>query len=131
MRTGSVGNRDAETLIGTLVEPKRSVLGKLRGMLLSSGYSEETGYDAINVESYVSYSISKRPRFILKHKWELAVFVVLENRSEQMKLLEKFPIIKGRHFEENPDDGGLWIKLDPIGEEALVSDLVDFYSKAK
>src|SRR5579863_6821780 len=70
LRTGSIGNRDAETLINTLVEPKKSLLSKLRLYLLSLGYQEEAGYDAINIESYVAYSILGQTRFILKHKWE-------------------------------------------------------------
>ena len=129
MRTGSIGNRDAETLINTLVEPKRSTLMKLRSALLLRGYSEEAGYDAINIESYVSYSVSNVPRFTLKHKWELAVIFVLQNQKEHDDLSLRLPSIKERQFEQNAEDGTLWLKLDPASESQLILNLADFYAR--
>ena len=131
LRTGSIGNRDAETLINTLVEPKRSILLKLRSALLSQGYSEEAGYDAINIESYVSFSISNVLRFILKHKWELAVILVIQNQKEQTALVNQFPAIKERQFEQNTDDGTLWLKFDPAAEEQLILNLAYFYAQKR
>jgi hypothetical protein len=131
LRTGSIGNRDAESLFSTLVEPKKSVLGKARSLLLSLGYVEDTGYDAINVESYVLYSLSNVPRFILKHKWEVTVLLILHDQSELTELFEKFPGFRDRQFEQNPEDGTRWAKLDPVAEMKQISDLTNFYATQK
>jgi hypothetical protein len=131
LRTGSFGNRDAESLISTLVEPKRNVLMKLRTGFLSRGYFEEAGYDPINVESYVSYSISSVSRFVFKHKWELAVIMVLQDQKEQTELLAQFPPLKEREFEHNSEDGTLWLELDPTSETEMILALADFYARAR
>lgn len=127
LRTGSIGNRDAENLIGTLVEPKKSTLAKIRASLLSLGYVENADYDAINVESYVSYALSNIPRFILKHKWELVVILILHDQTELSELLERFPNFKERQFEQNQDDAARWVKLDPFSEMQLINELANFY----
>jgi hypothetical protein len=127
MRTGSIGNRDAETLINTLVEPKKSILTKLRHVLLTCGFVEEAGYDAINVESYVSYSISNTTRFIAKFKWELAVFLLLQNQEEQSNLMLNVAATKEKQVEQNSEDGTFWLKLDPTRDEELIIALANFY----
>jgi hypothetical protein len=120
LRTGSIGNRDAESLINTLVEPKKSILSKLRDDLLSYGYSEEAGYDPINVESYVSYSISGVTRFIFKHKWELVVLFVIANPEEKEKVARMFPSVGSKKIEVNDVDGTTWLSLDPGSEGDII-----------
>lgn len=120
MRTGSIGNRDTETLIGTLVEPKRSVLLNLRRELLAQGYAEEAGYDPINIESFVSFSLAGVTRFIFKHKWELAVLFVFSSIEEKAKLFSKCPEIQRKRIETNDEDGTMWISLDPENERDLI-----------
>lgn len=120
LRTGSIGNRDAESLINTLVEPKRSILSKLRNDLLGMGYSEEAGYDPINVESYVSFSIAGVTRFIFKHKWELGVLFVIANSEEKEKALKKYPELNSKKIELNDEDSTMWVTLDPGAEGDLI-----------
>ena len=56
MRTGAVGNRSAEDMVNTLVEPKKTVISSMRSKLITQGYSEEVEYDAINIEPVLIYS---------------------------------------------------------------------------
>ena len=130
MRTGSIGNRDAETLINTLVEPKKSALSSLRTQLLSLGYSEEAGYDAINIESHVLYSFSGDGRFLFKHKWELAVLVVLHSEEERVAVIGRFPEIENKQFEKNDEDGTIWVKIDPLAESALIVRMAESFAKS-
>jgi hypothetical protein len=120
LRTGSIGNRDAESLINTLVEPKKSILSKLRTDLLNIGYSEEAGYDPINVESYVSYSIAGITRFIFKHKWELAVLFIFANSEEKEKALKKYPGLNSKKVEINEEDATMWLSFEPSMEGDLI-----------
>ena len=120
MRTGSIGNRDAESLINTLVEPKRTILGDLRKELLSMGFAEEAGYDPINVESFVSYSYLGVNRFILKHKWSLAVTLVLSGNVERESIVGRLPEIAPKVFTKNEEDNTLWSDFDPKVERELI-----------
>ena len=126
MRTGSIGNRDAESLVNTLVEPKKTIIRELRALLLSLGYQEEAGYDAINIESYISYSKSNLPRFILKHKWELAAFAII-NDKEKHSILENYSDLKKRETGVNEGDGLVWIKLDMVEDKETIRALAERY----
>lgn len=128
MRTGSIGNRDAETLLNTLVEPKRKVLARLRKVLLSLGYAEDAGYDAINIESYVAYSISGSARFFLKHKWEMVVVVVFHSPGEKTIAVAKFPLLMEKEMETNSDDGTISCKLSPTNDSELIDQLERYYA---
>jgi hypothetical protein len=130
LRTGSIGNRDAESLINTLVEPKKSILGELRYRLVSLGYQEETGYDAINVESYVAYSRFGKLRFILKHKWEIGVYLVLHEENEKDRVGLKLATLKDRKIEKNENDETSWLKLNPETDAKLIIDLFEFFADA-
>ncbi|MGI0079505.1 MAG: hypothetical protein ACRECH_07765 [Nitrososphaerales archaeon] len=125
LRTGSIGNRDAETLINTLVEPKRSLLGDLRRELISLGFSEETGFDAINIESFVSYSFSGSTRFIFKHKWNLVVVLIIYSEAEKELIVRKFPKISNFAFARNEEDGTIWTELDPKTDRELILQLAN------
>ncbi|HKW05445.1 MAG TPA: hypothetical protein VJN71_09120 [Nitrososphaerales archaeon] len=120
MRTGSIGNRDAESLINSLVEPKKTILGDLRKELLSMGFAEEAGYDPINVESFVSYSSLGVNRFILKHKWLLVVTLVLSGSVERESIIGKLPEIAPKVFSKNEQDNTLWSDFDPRLERELI-----------
>ncbi len=120
LRTGSIGNRDAETLINTLVEPKKTLLGDLRKKLLALGFGEETGYDAINIESYVSYSFHGSTRFIFKHKWSLAVVLVLHDEQDKEETQRQSPKIAEFTFTRNEEDGTVWAELDPEKDKELI-----------
>ena len=129
MRTGSFGNRDAETLLNTLLEPKRTILGNLRKELLSLGYAEEAGYDAINIESYVAFAISGSARFFLKHKWESLVVVVFHSPEEKIIAVAKFPLLMKKEMERNPEDSTISCKLSPSVDSGLIEQLAKFYAK--
>jgi hypothetical protein len=126
LRTGSIGNRDAETLVNTLPEPKKSILQAIRRELLSLGYSEEAGYDAINIESYVAYSAKGENRFFLKHKWEVVVVAVLDSDSERQKVLNKIPSLQKKEFEPT-EDSTMALKLDPKEEKETIFELAKYF----
>ncbi len=127
MRTGSIGNRDAETLIKTLVEPKKTVLTDVRKELLSLGFSEEAGYDAINIESYVAYSLEGKNRLFAKHKWELAIVISIEGEIEQKAISSKFPQLSKVEFGRNEEYGTVSIKLDPVKEKELIFEIAKYF----
>ena len=131
MRTGSIGNRDAETLINTLVEPKKSTLGNLRKHLLEEGFGEEADYDAINIESYIAYSLSGQTRFIFKHKWNLSVTLLLKNGDEETMLKRKVPESASLEFSRNEDDGTIWSEMNPQLQTDLILKIVDYFVKTK
>jgi hypothetical protein len=127
MRTGSIGNRDAETLITTLVEEKRRMLSPIRDALLHLGYNEEAGYDAINIESFVAFSIQSMTRFILKHKWEVTVTAVLMGVEEEI-ILSDFPELVMKEKERNSEDGTEWMILYPASESDLIIKLATYFA---
>ena len=81
MRTGSVGNRSADDMVRTLVEPKKTVISKVREKLLSAGFLEEVEYDSINIEPVLIYSKAERKVVFLKHKWDLVAMIPLRSSS--------------------------------------------------
>ena len=81
MRTGSVGNRSAEDMVRTLVEPKKTVISGVREKLLVMGFLEEVEYDSINIEPVLIYSKAERKVVFLKHKWDLIAMVPLRSSS--------------------------------------------------
>jgi hypothetical protein len=126
MRTGSIGNRDAETLVNTLPEPKKSILQSIERELVSLGYTEEAGFDAINIESYLSYSLQGKTRFFLKHKWEVLALLVLYSESEKKFVVEKFPALSMKSFEV--EDVGYTMKFDPKEEKGDLVRVAEFFS---
>lgn len=120
MRTGSIGNRDAESLINSLVEPKKTILSDLRKDLLSMGFAEEAGYDPINVESFVSYSSLGVNRFTFKHKWSLVVTLILSGNVERESIVQRLPEVAPKVFSKNEEDETLWSDFDPKVERELI-----------
>ena len=131
MRTGSIGSRDVETLINTLVEPKKSVLGSLRKRLLEIGFAEEAGYDAINVESYVAYSLAGETNFLFKHKWSLSVTLLLKNKDERTALAKEVSGIGTLEFSRNEDDGTIWTELDPQVQGDQILEIAQYFVSVK
>ena len=119
LRTGSVGNRSAEDMVKTLVEPKKSVISRVREKLLSMGYNEEVEHDAINVEPVLIYSNSERTVF-LRHKWELSASIPVE--SKQMEKKESLPELNmdlSKYLTKDEEERK-WLKFElPNDPEAL------------
>ena len=103
MRTGSVGNRSAEDMIKTLVEPKKSVISEVRSRLLLLGFSEEVEYDAVNIDPVLIYNRMAKV-VLLKHKWDLLAML----RVGEMKL-EKQAL---KDHEVTDDEGNKWLRFD-------------------
>ena len=113
MRTGSVGNRNAEDMVNTLVEPKRIVISSVRTRLLSFGFSEEVEYDAINIEPVLIYNKAEQV-VLLKHKWEVVALVPLSTANANYESL--------KDLESLDEDGNRWLRFDlPSSQDRLFS----------
>jgi hypothetical protein len=110
LRTGAVGNRTADDMVNTLVEPKKSVLSSIRKKLLASGFSEEVEYDSINIEPVLIYSKSDTKVLFLKHKWELTALIpiISDETKEKIQSILKIDLSK---YETNNEEGKSWLKL--------------------
>jgi hypothetical protein len=131
MRTGSIGNRDSETLINTLPEPKRSIISKLRNVLLNLSFEEAADYDAINVESYLSYSSKGQARIMLKHKWKLSAIILLQNNQEKVELTQALPETAHIEFGKSEDGSGIFSELDPDSDSELIFKIANYFSGKK
>ena len=119
MRTGSVGNRSAEDMVRTLVEPKKSAISSLRNKLLAMGLSEDVEYDAINIEPVLIYSKSEERSVFLKHKWETIALIPIQTEKERSNFSKYGGAIK--KFEFADEEGNLWLKfLLPMEEQNLI-----------
>lgn len=118
MRTGSVGNRSAEDMIKTLVEPKKSAISSIRQKLLAAGFSEEVEYDAINIEPVLIYSTSEKNTLFVKHKWELAALIPLKSEIEKEHFLSSDLNLAKYQFVD--DDGNGWLKFSLPKDEELI-----------
>jgi hypothetical protein len=110
LRTGAVGNRTADDMVNTLVEPKKSVLSSIRKKLLASGFSEEVEYDSINIEPVLIYSKSDTKVLFLKHKWELTALIpiISDETKEKIQSILRIDLSK---YETNNEEGKSWLKL--------------------
>ena len=123
MRTGSVGNRSADDMIRTLVEPKKTVISSLRKKLLERGYVEEVEYDAINIEPVLIYSKSHVNVIFLRHKWETSAQIALQSISNRNELLGSDGGKLSR-FLITDEEGNQWLKFKlPEFEENAVETL--------
>ena len=118
MRTGSVGNRSAEDMVKTLVEPKKTAISSIREKLLNAGYSEEVEYDAINIEPVLTYSISETNTLLVKHKWELtALLPIRSDTMKQIVLSFDQNLVKYMFVDE---DNNRWVKFKLPNDEELI-----------
>ena len=117
MRTGSIGNRNAEEMIRTLVEPKKRVVSSIRTKLLAMNLVEDVEFDSINIEPVMIYSLRDERWVFVKHKWEVVALVRLDSEDERKpQLLSTIQDGKGL-LERNEIDGTLWAKFSlPDGE---------------
>lgn len=113
LRTGSVGNRSAEDMIKTLVEPKKTVISGVRNQLLALGFCEEVEYDAINIEPVLVYNKQEKV-VMLKHKWALVALVPMNSRVAHK---ESF-----KEFETTDENGDMWFRFNlPDDQMRLLS----------
>ena len=124
MRTGSLGSRNAEDMVKTLVEPKRLYISSVRQKLLARSLEEEVEYDSINIEPVLIYGFENSDRRVfVKHKWECVILVRLNSREEVRTLMSEDQTYSTT--EENDQDGTLWAKFNLPEGEALALRLVD------
>lgn len=112
MRTGAVGNRSAEEMVRTLVEPKKSAVSSIRQKLLAIGYSEEVEYDAVNIEPVLIYSLSVRNVLLVKHKWELCALIPFG--EDNVSVFSDEDLLK---YEIVDDEKNRWLKFVLPNEE--------------
>lgn len=121
MRTGSVGNRSAEDMVKTLVEPKRSVISSLRNKLLSKGFLEDVEYDAINIEPVLIYSKSGSSVLFVKHKWALVALIPLESDLDRARILSSASELHTEKYETTDEEGIHWLKFQlPEDEDTIM-----------
>lgn len=118
MRTGSVGNRSAEDMVKTLVEPKKTAVSSIREKLLSAGYSEEVEYDSINIEPVLIYSVSETNRLFVKHKWDLTALLPVRSDAMKQQVLSFDPNLAKYEFVD--DDNNSWLKFKLPNDEELI-----------
>ncbi|MCL4518727.1 MAG: hypothetical protein M1587_05970 [Thaumarchaeota archaeon] len=116
LRTGSIGNRSAEDLVKTLVEPKKNVISAVRNRLLSLGYSEEVEYDAVNIEPVLIYNKAEQV-VLLKHKWDLVAMIPIKS--------EVAGPASFKEFETQDEDGNKWFRFN------LPADQIRLFSAIK
>jgi len=126
MRTGSIGGRSVDDLIGTIGEDKRLLVLDIRSKLLALGFEEEVDYDPINVESVIIFSREGKQRFRLKYKWAVKTFFIIHSEEEKHKIQEKFPeLSEENRIETNDADGSRWLELDPLTEKDLIVSIAE------
>ncbi|HZW55150.1 MAG TPA: hypothetical protein VFF30_02580 [Nitrososphaerales archaeon] len=117
MRTGSFGNRNADEMIKTLLEPKRGAISSIRSKLLAMNLAEDVEFDSINIEPVLIYSSQDTRRVFVKHKWETVALVRLVTEKEADEFLAENQDPK-RSVERNELDGTMWAKFPlPQGED--------------
>ena len=112
LRTGSVGNRTAEEMVKTLVEPKKAVVSHIREKLLGMGYTEEVEYDAINIEPVLVYSKSERSIVFLRHKWELCASIPFDpKKTEEKQTLADLKVDVSK-YQTKDEEGNMWLRFE-------------------
>jgi hypothetical protein len=96
-------------MVNTLVEPKKSVISRVRKRALELGYSEDVEYDSINIEPVLIYRKSGLSVF-LKHKWELVAMIPIKTPSVEGLEIENLDQ-KISALEVEDEDGNRWIKM--------------------
>ena len=119
-RTGSVGNRSADDMVSTLVEPKKTVISSIRGKLIAEGYSEEVEYDAINIEPVLIYSKHQKHSLFVKHKWSLIALVPIQSKEERVQIFSSTSEIDLAKYETTDEEGNQWLKFQLPSDEDIV-----------
>ncbi len=118
-RTGSVGNRSADDMVKTLVEPKKTVISSIRGKLIAEGYSEEVEYDAINIEPVLIYSKSEKRSLFVKHKWALIALIPIQSTEDQVHIFSRASEIDPAKYETTDEEGNRWLKFQLPSDEDI------------
>jgi hypothetical protein len=120
VRTGSVGNRSADDMVRTLVEPKKTVISSIRNKLLTDGFSEEVEYDAINIEPVLIYSKSEKRVLFVKHKWALTALIPIQTDEDRNRIFLNVEEIDPSKFETTDEEGNRWLEFQLPCDEDLV-----------
>lgn len=121
MRTGSVGNRSADDMVKTLVEPKKTIISSIRNRLIAEGYSEDVEYDAINIEPVLYYIRSEKRALLVKHKWALVALIPIQSDEDKSVIFSKTKEFEPAEFEMRDEEGNQWLKFDlPKDEETVM-----------
>ena len=119
-RTGSVGNRSADDMVKTLVEPKKTVISSIRNRLIADGYSEEVEYDAINIEPVLIYSKSEKRVLFVKHKWALAALIPIQSNEDRSRIFSSAKEIDPAKYETTDEEGNRWLAFQLPSDEDVV-----------
>jgi hypothetical protein len=120
VRTGSVGNRSADDMVKTLVEPKKIVITSIRTKLIAEGFSEEVEYDAINIEPVLIYSKSEKRVLFLRHKWELTALIPIQSKEDRARIFSNAEEIDPAKYETTDEEGNRWLRFQLPSEEETV-----------
>ncbi|HYB03943.1 MAG TPA: hypothetical protein VED17_05755 [Nitrososphaerales archaeon] len=89
MRTGSVGNRNAEDMVKTLVKEKKVIITSVRDALLHRGYLEDVEYDSINIEPVLIFSKAEKNVVLVRHKWETNATIPFQDSETLEKIVDQ------------------------------------------
>ena len=120
MRTGAVGNRSADDMVNTLVEPKKSVISSIRSELITQGYAEEVEYDAINIEPVLIYSKSDKRELFVKHKWALSAMIPVQSKEDRERIFSNAKDLDPAKYEIVDEEGNYWLKFDLPDDRQIV-----------
>ena len=120
MRTGAVGNRSADDMVNTLVEPKKSVISSIRSELITQGYAEEVEYDAINIEPVLIYSKSDKRELFVKHKWALSAMIPVQSKEDRECIFSNAKDLDPAKYEIVDEEGNCWLKFDLPDDRQMV-----------
>ena len=127
MRTGSIGNRNAEEMVRTLTPEKKQAISSIRSKLLESGYLEDTEYDAVNVEPVLKYSKGEMRMIFVKHKWELSAMIPMNDSKKGVGDAEFGEIISNHVITD--EEGNRWIKFQLPAEESKALVVLETFSE--
>jgi hypothetical protein len=125
MRTGSVGNRRAEEMVRTLVEPKKTVISGVRERLVKLGFLEEVEYDSINIEPVLIYSKDSKKIVFLKHKWDLVAMIPLKSSTFPDGLDSGGVTDQLVRFQFEDEEANPWLKFALPGDETQLFQALD------
>jgi len=89
LRTGSVGNRNAEDMVKTLVKEKKVIITSVRDALLHRGYLEDVEYDSINIEPVLIFSKAEKNVVLVRHKWETNATIPFQDSETLEKIVDQ------------------------------------------
>jgi hypothetical protein len=119
MRTGSVGNRNAEDMVNTLPKEKRETITSVRKKLLEKGYLENLEYDSINIEPVLIYSKSEKNTIFVRHKWATLAEIPVTEETQGSLTPELYELLV------KDDDGKSLLRLQLPDQEKMLLQILD------